>query len=212
MKYFSLIGLFVITMAQASQSSEFWSWFQENEANFPQTSNFDKEYGSVLSEQLASVEAGLVYEITVPVDGKKEFIISADGIKALIPTVQNLVDTAPTLNDWDIIAFRPRMDDYSGFTLNYGERNFNPTEIWCWSRVEDGNFDLVIYHKNYEEAIRPLLVNGTYILLDMALGEFDVMTGIRYIDHRELPDDPESSGLYKFEELRSVFDQYKSTL
>lgn len=54
-------------------------------------------------------------------------------------------------------------------------------------------------------------MNGTYVLLDMALGEYDVMTGIRYIDHRELPDDPEALGLYRFEDLRTVFDEYKAT-
>lgn len=212
MKYFSLIGLVIITMAQASQGAEFWSWFQENETNFPGTSKFDEEYGDAISKLLTNVDDGLVYEIAIPDDGKKELIISADGIRELIPSVRNLVDAAPTLKDWEIIAFRPRMDDYASFTLNYYDRIFNPKELWCWSRVEDGNFDLIIYHPDYDENNHPLLVSGSYILLDMALGELDVMTGIRYIDHRELPDDPESAGLYRFEELRTVFDQFKSTV
>ena len=67
-------------------------------------------------------------------------------------------------------------------------------------------------HANYSDEIRNLLVNGTYVLLDKASGEYDVMTSIRYIDHRELPDDPEAQGLYKFEDLRTVFDEYKSTV
>ncbi len=80
------------------------------------------------------------------------------------------------------------------------------------SRVEGGNFDLVLYHRDYSDEIRNLLVNGTYILLDMALGEYDVMTGIRQIDHRQLPDQPEAAGLYRFKDLRSVFDEYKSKI
>ena len=57
--------------------------------------------------------------------------------------------------------------------------------------------------------MKDLLVNSTYILLDMALGEYDVMTGIRYIDHQQLPSEPEAAGLYKFQDLRSVFDSNK---
>lgn len=209
MKYLSLIGLVVFNMAQASQYSNFWAWFQANEADFPTTTEFDAEYGDALSDQLNDIEPGLVYEIAIPENGQKEFVISADGIKELIPAVRGLVNSAPSLKGWEIIAFRPRMD---GFTLDFGEHQFDSKELWCWSRVEDGNFDLIIYHSNYSDEIRSLLVNGTYILLDMALGEFDVMTGIRQIDHRELPEEPESVGLYRFEELRTVFDEFKSTI
>lgn len=181
-------------MAQASQYSDFWKWFQANEADFPPTSEFDAAYGDELSGRLAAIKSGLVYEVAILDDAENELIISGDGIKELIPFVQDVVDSAPAIDGWKIIAFRPRMGDYASFTLNFGERNF----------------DLVIYHADYSDDIRNFLVNGTYVLLDMALGEYDVMTGIRYIDHRELPDDPEAQGLYRFEDLRAVFDEYKS--
>ena len=199
-------------MTQASQYSDFWTWFQANKADFPPTSEFDAAYGDKLSGRLTSIKSGLVYEIAILDDAENELIISGDGITELIPFVQGLVDAAPAIDGWKIIAFRPRMDDYAGFTLNFGERQFDPKKLWCWSRVEDGNFDVVIYHAEYSDEIRNLLVNGTYVLLDMALGEYDVMTGIRYIDHRELPDDPAAAGLYRFEDLRSVFDDYKSNV
>jgi hypothetical protein len=211
-KYLALTGLVSLTMAQASQYSNFWTWFQANEADFPTTSEFDATYGDELSGRLTDIKSGLVYEIAILDDAENELIISGDGIKELIPFVQDVVNSAPAIDGWKIIAFRPRMDDYASFTLNFGERNFDPKKLWCWSRIEDGSFDLVIYHAEYSDEVRNLLVNGTYVLLDMALGEYDVMTGIRYIDHRELPDDPEAAGLYNFEDLRTVFDEYKSTV
>ena len=158
---------------------------------------------------MTDIKSGLVYEIAILDDEDNELIISGDGVKELIPYVQDFVDSAPSIDGWKIIAFRPRMDDYASFTLNFGERVFDPKTLWCWSRIENGSFDLVIYHEDYSDENRNLLVNGTYVLLDMALGEFDVMTGIRYLDHRELPDDPEALGLYKFEDLRTIFDDYK---
>lgn len=212
MKVLALIGLASLTMTQASQYTDFWSWFQANEADFPSTTEFDAAYGDELSGRLTDIKSGLVYEIAILDEAENELVISGDGMVELIPFVRELVDSAPAVDGWIIIAFRPRMDDYATFTLNFGERKFDPKEIWCWSRVEDGRFDLVIYHPDYSDETRDLLVNGTYILLDMALGEYDVMTGIRYIDHRELPGDPESTGLFRFGDLRTVFDDYKSTI
>jgi len=197
-------------MSHPQNYLDFWNWFCTNEAEFPTTSEFDEAFGTQLSDELGKIEPDLVYEIATPNDGQKELIISADGIKDHIATVRGLVESAPALEDWEIIAFRPRMDDYSRFTLDFGERQFDPREIWCWSQIEDGCFDLIIYHPNYSDEERNLLVNGTYILLDMAIGEFDVMTGIRHLDHRELPDQPESYGMYRFGDLRTVFDEYKS--
>ena len=205
-----LLSISSISMARASQYSEFWAWFQANEADFPSTEDFDEAYGTELSRRLTEIQSGLVYEIAIPDEGEKEFIISADGVKELIPSVQDLVESAPSLEGWTIIAFRPRMEDYAGFRLRFGEHEFDPKKLWCWSRIEDGRFDLVVYHPDYSDEMRTLLINGTYILLDMALGEYDVMTGIRYIDHRDLPDDPQSAGLYQFEDLRATFDEYKS--
>lgn len=212
MKYLALIGLVSLSMTHASQISEFWTWFQTNEANFPQTSEFDATFGDEMAGRLADIKSGLVYEIAILDDAENELIISGDGVEELIPFVQDVVQSAPATEGWKIVAFRPRMDNYASFTLNFGDRTFDPRQLWCWSRVEDGNFDLVVYHADYSEDNRNLIVNGTYVLLDMALGEFDVMTGIRYIDHRQLPEEPEAQGLYRFENLRTVFDEYKSTV
>jgi hypothetical protein len=211
-KYLSFISWVFVGMAQASPMSEFWTWFQVNEKDFPSTTEFDEAYGDALSSRLEAIESGLVYEISIPEEGPKELVISADGISDLIPTVRQLVESAPIIKDWKITAFRPRMDGYSRFTLDYGTRTFNPKELWCYSRVEDGSFDLIIYHPNYSDSDRDLIISGTYVLLDMALGEFDVMTGIRYIDHQALPADPVSEGLYPFERLRDAFDSYKSSV
>jgi hypothetical protein len=211
LKYLALIGLVSLSMAQASQFSDFWTWFQVNQTDFPPTTEFDEMYGNELSGRLEAIKLGLVYEISIPDEGEKELVISADGISELIPFVQELVKSAPDIEDWKITAFRPRMDDYARFALNYDERNFDPKELWCYARIEDGHFDLIIYHPDYSDDDRNLIVSGAFILLDMALGEYDVMTGIRYIDHQPLPADPEPVGLYRFEDLRSVFDKYKST-
>ena len=42
----------------------------------------------------------------------------------------------------------------------------------------------------------------------MAIGEYYVAAGIRYIDHQLLPEDPESEGLFPFKSLPEIFFNY----
>lgn len=171
-----------------------------------------KEYNSSieeLSNKLSKYKEGITYEISAEKDGKKEFIISADGIEELFSKVKSLYDAAPKIQRWTIISFRPRMENFARVNLKYAGKEFDPTKLWIYHRVQDGYFDLIIYHPEYSEEEKNILVSGAYILLDTALGEYDVVTGIRYIDHQQLPKDPEKEGLIPFIQLRDVFDDYK---
>ncbi|MDH5633906.1 MAG: hypothetical protein OEZ10_13085 [Gammaproteobacteria bacterium] len=200
------MGLF----AKETKEQIFWKWFQKNQTKISQ---FEKNREPILdeiTEQLAKYKEGITFEVSTEKSGKREFIISADGIKELFPSVEALAVAAPKLEKWDIVAFRPRMNDYAQFNLNYAGKEFVPSEIWIYTRVEDGNFDLIIYHPNYTDEERNAFISGAYILLDMALGEYDVVTGIRYIDHQKLPSNPKEEGLKPFSELRRIFDEFKA--
>jgi hypothetical protein len=196
--------------AKDSGEQVFWKWFQKHE---PKLYQFEKNQESVLDEisvQLAKYKKGLVFEISKEHDGKREFIVSADGLKELFPAVEALKSCAPKLGRWSIVAFRPRMEAYERLSLTYGGKEFDPGKLWTYHRIQDGSLDLIVYHPDYLEEERNAFVSGTYILLDMALGEYDVVTGIRHIDHKKIPDEPRSEGLRPFAELRATFDEYKA--
>lgn len=189
----------------------FWKWFMQNEAIL-----FDFEHNQTdvldeISTQLSKYREGITFEISQISDGKREFVISADGIKDLFVDVISLKNSAPSLDRWTVIAFRPRMDDYLNIKLEYGGKEFDPGQLWIYSQVEDGHFDLIIYYPDYSEEERDLFVSGSYILLDTALGEYDVTTGIRYIDHQRLPENPQEKDLVPFEYLRNIFDEHSNT-
>jgi hypothetical protein len=162
-----------------------------------------------LSKKLTEYKEGLTFEVSTEIEGKKEFIISADGLEELFPYVQKLMTSSPDLQNWKFIAFRPKMQDYTNFKLDYAEMEFDPEKIWVKPIIDDGNFDLILYLPNFNEENKNILISGSYILLDMALGEYDVVTGIRYLDHQILPENPEQEGLLPFSELRKIFDAYK---
>lgn len=196
--------------SQKSKEQKFWEWFSKNEKEI---FSFEKDQEKILdsiSDNLSKYKNGLVFEISQVIDGKREFIISADGIAELFPHVEAISKLAPHLERWTIIPFRPRLNDYASFQLRYAGKDLDPSKIWIYYHVEDGSFDLIVYHSEYSEEERNIFASASYILLDMALGEYDVVKGIRYIDHQRTPENPTENGLKPFSELRSFFDKYKN--
>jgi hypothetical protein len=95
-----------------SPYEKFWHSFTRHEAelfNFEKDQQriFDKLFGA-----LRKVNQDLVFEFgpKKQQEGKerREFVISAGGIKSAFPAVISLRDAAPDLPRWHITAFRPR--------------------------------------------------------------------------------------------------------
>jgi hypothetical protein len=88
----------------------FWDWFSKNSEDYYY--NLENKRDTLfdpLGKQLGKINGNLVFEFSGQKEnGKREFIISADGIRDSFPDVIQLVDNAPPLEKWDIIAFRPR--------------------------------------------------------------------------------------------------------
>ena len=185
---------------------EFWHWFENN---IDTLNKFEPEMESVLdsiSGALASYNPNLAFEISQPTNGVREFVISAEGVIDEFQSVIDLYEARPKLEGWEVIAFRPRMSlDYS---IEFSGLELNPEDLWIYWREEEGNFDLIVYFPNYNEEEKNTFVEAAYILLDMAIGEYYVAAGIRYIDHQELPDNPEDNGLIPFKSLPEVFYEY----
>lgn len=213
MQYFILTILLVMLpiglFAKENREQMFWDWFAKHETTIFE---FEKDQGKVLdllSSKLTSYKEDVTFEISHVKERKRDFIISADGISDAFPHVESLVQSAPEFELFSIIAFRPRIDGYEGFKLKYAGREFDVSKIWVYSRVEDGFFDLIVYHPDFSEQESNIFISGSYLLLDMALGEYDVAKNIRYIDHQKLPDNPVELGLKPFTEIRKIFDEYK---
>jgi len=189
-----------------SNEAEFWNWFIENRAQFDEFEPSQESVLDSLHDQLHQYHESLVFELSQPQEGIRELVISADGLAEVFPAVQRLCDAAPPVPGWKVTAFRPRMS-FAGLRVTFDDRDFDPNEIWFHPVSKDGAFDLILYVPTFPEEERSVVVDGCYILLDMALGERDVVTGIRSLDHRPLPPDPEAEGLLPFRELPEVFDR-----
>jgi hypothetical protein len=195
-----------------TKEQEFWDWFIVHDTEF---FTFDPENGPArerlfdkLEVELHKVHPKLTFAFGPPNEATREFVISAAGLKSVFPAVVCLVDAAPRLERWCVIAFRPRRPlpcvlEIAGFEVS----------------SEDVEFSLL--HNRETVGIR-LFIPGFqdqdsnwqqvgYLFLDEALGEFDVESRLGLI--KMYP--PEASTQEKrhpLSELPSAFDRLASRL
>jgi hypothetical protein len=98
-RFTALMAIVILALltgrANASPESDFWRWFQKNEnALFDferdQERTFDR-----LAAEMQKVDPSLTFEFGPKDDGRREFVISADGIVEAFPKVESLYAAAP---------------------------------------------------------------------------------------------------------------------
>jgi hypothetical protein len=201
------MGILSFANSFASTSEEqFWKWFAKNEGTlFSFEKNRDKIFDK-LSKQLAKVHPDLTFEFgPVQKNGKREFVISADGIKGAFPSVEAVFNAAPNLPRWQFIKYRPRRVPIND--IKYGDKSIRAKDVH-YGMYEDGEkIGIVLFFDNYNEKEKQVFSNIGYLFLDEALGEYDVETKIGFIEIQG-----RGSELFKdslpLEVLASDFDEY----
>ena len=86
----------------------FWKWFVRNEAMLFDFEKDQEKTFHLLATELQKIHSSLTFEFGPKINSIRDFVISADGIRAAFPAVIELAGAAPTLERWRVIAFRPR--------------------------------------------------------------------------------------------------------
>ena len=185
----------------SSPQEEFWSWFKKNENMLL---NFEAERERVfdkLSVQLAKVDPDLTFEFGPP-EERREFVISAGGLKRAFPAVIALADAAPKLAAWRFTAFRPRRS--ADCTIKIGKRSVAPEDVQ-FTLLDDGEkAGLYLFLPGFRDGDSTLGQIG-YLFLDGVLGEFDVEMRLGLI--KMLPPEAVTQGdRYPLTELPELFD------
>ena len=161
--------------------ANFWSWFQRNEARLFDLEQDLEQIFDELSAAMQNVNADLTFEFSpVREDGKREFVISAGGIKAAFPAVEALYEAAPTLNRWQWVKFRPRQSERTDIT--FGERTIPFEEVHYLMAKDYDKIGIVLFFDGYSEEERSVFGNIGYLYLDQVLGEYAVETQIGFIE------------------------------
>lgn len=202
---FLVLFAFFSAMAQASPESDFWKWFADNEAQLfswesAREATFDK-----VTAAMRKVHPDLAFEFGPLTDGKREFVISACGIKAAFPAVEALYKSAPLLKRWKWVKFRPRRSPLNDIEI--GGKSVRAKDVHYLLARDEPKVGIVLFFDGYNEKEKKDFRQIGYLMLDEALGEYAVEMQVGFIEFesRDSKYFPQASPLI---ELSAHFDKF----
>src|ERR1700740_3674432 len=91
-----------------TKEQSFWTWFLHHEDDLMHFERNQDTVFDALAVELQKVHSDLTFEFGPVRDGRREFVISAGGIKSAFPAVESLYSAAPSLKRWIWVKYRPR--------------------------------------------------------------------------------------------------------
>jgi hypothetical protein len=187
---------------QMAPEETFWKWFQKNnDVLFDFEQDRDKVFDR-LSTEMHKVDADLTFEFGPKKDGRREFVISADGIRSAFPKVETLFATAPKLPHWTFIKFRPRRPPSD---INYEGVSVKSTAVLAHLELRGKKADVTLFIPGYTLRAKPAYTAIAFLLLDQALGEYDVETRVGEVTVK--PTTLVSHDANSFASLPDLFDR-----
>ena len=204
---FYLILSLSFTQAHATAPiEEFWQWFVANQ-DILYDSKYDVESTfKQLDAKIKQVHSSLTFEMgPISKNGSREFIISANGIKTAFPAVESLYAAAPRLPKWQFIKFRPRRKFTN--TIQYKGKVIAAKDVE-YKLFQDGNkVGIMIFLEGYKKEEFDIYGNIGYLLLDNAIGEYDVEMKVGFIGFHPKTS-KQINGSRPITELAGHFDDY----
>jgi hypothetical protein len=186
---------------QIAAEATFWQWFRTHADKVATIRSAKEPIADELATELHKVDPGLTFEVGF--GGKRPIlIISADGVLKTFPAVKRLVDAAPRpLGNWLIVAFRPRKPEISSIELGNGRKvSMDGLRVVTAPR-HDGKLDVVVYVSG--GPVDDSCKQAVFLLLDSALGEYDVEMRLGAI---EMSDKPAPASARPFTDLAAIVD------
>jgi hypothetical protein len=201
-----LLMLFTLfaSCAKKSPEAEFWTWFEKNEDMLfhferDQERTFDR-----LNVAMHKVHPDITFEFGPDENGKREFVISADGLKTAFPAVESLYAAAPSLPRWKFIKFRPRR---SPMELQIGELRIKPEDIEVAIEADGNKAGLTVFVHGFNNAKEKHFSQAAFIMLDQAIGEYDMEAKVGFITIKTFEETSQYQR-HSLAALPAIFDEF----
>jgi hypothetical protein len=193
--------------AVASSETNFWSWLTANESRLFTFESDQEKVFDELSKELRRVNGDLAFEFGPVKEGKREFVMSAGGIRSAFPAVEALYGAAPPLQRWVWVKFRPRRLPISD--LDYGGKKIRADDVRYLLAKDGDKVGVVLFFDGYSEKGKSDFGQIGYLFLDEALGEYAMETRVGFVEFK-----PRSSLYFErsrpLAELPARFDHFSS--
>src|SRR5207249_5170279 len=160
--------------------ARFWSWFQAHDSALFAVKTGNEPICGELSEELHRVHPALTFEFGPLESGRREFVLSADGMKDAFPAVLDLGRAAPALSRWTIIRFRPPRPDATQVSL--AGVHLDARSIGFLAEPDGERTGLTVSVPGYKATPKKTYEQAAYLLLDGMLGEYAVEMGVGFIE------------------------------
>ena len=185
--------------------SRFWAWFREHgDSIVEQIYGNDEAARNKAMGELNELAGGLTIEVT---RGERNgLVVSADGDHEKVDAVKDMIDSAPNLPDWDLIAFRPRM---TGISIGIGGQELSEDDIRF--RIQQGQHGvkLTLFVKGLNRENEQPRGFGAMLLAQHAIGELDALLLLEGIDVKKPPLLAFLNPSQPFTDLPAVMDERK---
>ena len=202
--FLMLFGLFSGN-ASASNEAAFWKWFATNENRL---FTFEANQEAVFDElavEMRRVNSDLTFEFGPVINGKREFVISAGGIRSAFPAVEALYSSAPTLKRWVWVKYRPRRLPIND--LEFDGKKVKADDVRYVLAKDGDKVGIILFFDGYSEDQKNTYGQIGYLFLDEALGEYAVETQVGFIEF-DSQDSQYFSRSHPLKELPAQFDEY----
>ncbi|ALC85503.1 hypothetical protein AM499_06505 [Bacillus sp. FJAT-22090] len=185
----------------------FWEWFVEHEEELYLIRD---EHSVKLLKELDAVTSKVNRQLSFSIeleenkDKKRELTISAYGNPNNFPDVIRLVEAAPQLERFTIVAFNQRNDDDIAISSNGFEVSREDVFFTYEVDQENEEFYLILYIKEFREDVEHS--NAVLEFLEIVIGEYVLGTEITEIEFKKFNSE---EGLLPINELPNVLDQVK---
>jgi hypothetical protein len=179
MKYvFALLFMSIFSLplfASVTKEESFWRWFQKNGDRMYSFEKDQERALDDLSAAMKKVDAALTFEFgPVRSDGKREFVISAGGIKTAFPAVEALYASAPKMEQWAIVKFRPRRTPINDLEFSGKKIRSKDVRYLLFRDENPAKVGVMLFLGGYKDEEKSAFGQMGYLFLDEALGEYDV--------------------------------------
>lgn len=187
-----------------SPEARFWRWFRDHEDDLFAFERDQKATLGALAKALDAVYPDLTYEIGPVMDGVRELVLSAGGIRTSFPAVVALADAAPPLSRWRVTKFRPRRPVISD--VNFGSMSLRSAQIAVAAERDGDRVALGVFIEGFAPTKEHHYEQMAYLMLDEAIGEYDMETKVGAVEFFALHE-PRDASLRPLGELGAVVDR-----
>jgi hypothetical protein len=184
-----------------SAEAAFWDWFKANENELFDFEVCRDKIFARLSTEMHKLHSSLTFEFGPKNEGQREFVISADGIKEAFPKVQSLHACAPSLPRWKFVRFRPRREPVD---IKFRGVLVKAASVRVAAEPAGKMMDLTVFVPKYTQSNKQAFAGIVFLMLDQALGEFEVETRVGKIEIKPISKAPPLT--FSLKELPELFD------